>query len=144
MAHPARVYDYWLGGKDNFAADREAAERVLAAAPGLRFRARANRAFLGRTTRYLAAKAGIRQFLDIGTGIPTATTRTRSPSGRPPMPGWSTSTTTVESLVVHTRAGPVRLPGASMEAEALRPSSNGSTLELDHQRQLIGGWVTVP
>ena len=72
VAHPARVYDYWLGGKDNFAADREAAERVLAAAPGLRFRVRANRAFLGRTTRYLAGEAGIRQFLDIGTGIPTA------------------------------------------------------------------------
>ena len=71
VAHPARVYDYWLGGKDNFAADREAAERVLAAAPGLRFRVRANRAFLGRTTRYLAAEAGVRQFLDIGTGIPT-------------------------------------------------------------------------
>src|SRR5580693_4059018 len=71
VAHPARVYDYWLGGKDNFAADREAAERVLAVAPGLRFRVRANRAFLGRTTRYLAGEAGIRQFLDIGTGIPT-------------------------------------------------------------------------
>jgi len=71
VAHPARVYDYWLGGKDNFAADREAAERVLAVAPGLRFRVRANRAFLGRTTRYLAADAGVRQFLDIGTGIPT-------------------------------------------------------------------------
>jgi hypothetical protein len=72
VAHPARVYDYWLGGKDNFAADREAAERVLAAAPGLRYRVRANRAFLGRATRYLAAEAGIRQFLDIGTGIPAA------------------------------------------------------------------------
>jgi hypothetical protein len=71
VAHPARVYDYWLGGKDNFAADREAAERVLAVAPGLRFRVRANRAFLGRTTRYLAAEAGIRQFLDLGTGIPS-------------------------------------------------------------------------
>ncbi len=71
VAHPARVYDYWLGGKDNFAADREAAERVLAVTPGLRFRVRANRAFLGRATRFLAADAGIRQFLDIGTGIPT-------------------------------------------------------------------------
>src|SRR5712675_3594679 len=71
-AHPARVYDYWLGGKDNFAADREAAERVLAAAPGLRYRVRANRAFLGRATRYLAGEAGLRQFLDIGTGIPAA------------------------------------------------------------------------
>src|SRR5712664_693004 len=72
VAHPARVYDYWLGGKDNFAADREAAERVLAVTPGLRFRVRANRAFLARAVRYLAAEAGIRQFLDIGTGIPTA------------------------------------------------------------------------
>jgi len=70
VAHPARVYDYWLGGKDNFAADREAAERVLAVTPGLRERVRANRAFLARATRYLAAEAGIRQFLDIGTGIP--------------------------------------------------------------------------
>jgi hypothetical protein len=72
VAHPARVYDYWLGGTDNFAADRDAAERVLAAAPGLRWRVRANRAFLGRAVRYLAADAGIRQFLDIGTGIPAA------------------------------------------------------------------------
>jgi S-adenosyl methyltransferase len=72
VAHPARVYDYWLGGTNNFAADREAAERVLAAAPGLRYRVRANRAFLGRATRFLAAEAGLRQFLDIGTGIPAA------------------------------------------------------------------------
>ena len=72
VAHPARVYDYWLGGKDNFAADREAAERVLAVTPGLRFRVQANRAFLARAVRYLAAEAGIRQFLDIGTGIPSA------------------------------------------------------------------------
>jgi len=72
VAHPARVYDYWLGGKDNYAADREAAERVLAATPGLRFRVRANRAFLVRAVRYLAGEAGIRQFLDIGTGIPSA------------------------------------------------------------------------
>jgi hypothetical protein len=70
VAHPARVYDYWLGGKDNFAADREAAERVLAVTPGLRFRVRANRAFLVRAVRYLAGEAGVRQFLDIGTGIP--------------------------------------------------------------------------
>ncbi|HZC40344.1 MAG TPA: SAM-dependent methyltransferase [Streptosporangiaceae bacterium] len=72
VAHPARVYDYWLGGKDNFAADREAAERVLAVTPGLRFRVRANRAFLARAVRYLVSEAGIRQFLDIGTGIPSA------------------------------------------------------------------------
>ncbi len=70
VAHPARVYNYWLGGKDNFAVDREAAERVLAATPGLRFRVRASRAFQARVVRYLAGEAGIRQFLDIGTGIP--------------------------------------------------------------------------
>ena len=72
VAHPARVYDYWLGGKDNFAADREAAERVLAVVPGLRIRVRENRAFLARAVHFLAGEAGIGQFLDIGTGIPTA------------------------------------------------------------------------
>jgi len=72
VAHPARVYDYWLGGKDNFAADREAAERVLAVSPGLRWRIQANRRFLARAVRYLAEEAGVRQFLDIGTGIPSA------------------------------------------------------------------------
>jgi hypothetical protein len=71
VAHPARVYDYWLGGKDNFAADREAARQVLAAQPGIRFGVRANRAFLRRVVSYLALEAGVRQFLDIGTGIPT-------------------------------------------------------------------------
>jgi len=72
VAHPARVYDYWLGGKDNYAADREAAEQVIAANPHVLAGVRANRAFLGRAVRYLAGEAGIRQFLDIGTGLPTA------------------------------------------------------------------------
>ena len=72
MAHQARIYDYLLGGKDNYAADREAVDAVLKVAPEMGFTARANRAFLGRAVRYLAAEAGIRQFLDIGTGIPTA------------------------------------------------------------------------
>ena len=71
VPHIARVYDYWLGGKDNFAADRELGERTLQAYPNLAFSVRANRAFLARTVRFLAAEAGIRQFLDIGTGIPT-------------------------------------------------------------------------
>jgi hypothetical protein len=71
-AHPARIYDYLLGGKDNFAADRAAADAVAEAMPEARFMTRANRAFLGRAVRYLAMEAGIRQFLDIGTGIPTA------------------------------------------------------------------------
>jgi O-methyltransferase involved in polyketide biosynthesis len=72
VPHIARVYDYWLGGKDNFAADRELGERTLEAYPNLVFSVRANRAFLARTVRFLAADLGIRQFLDIGTGIPTA------------------------------------------------------------------------
>jgi len=72
VAHQARMYDYWLCGKDNFAADRKAAQESLAAFPGMAHLARANRAFLGRVIRYLAGEAGIRQFLDVGTGIPTA------------------------------------------------------------------------
>jgi hypothetical protein len=72
VAHPARVYDYWLGGKDNFEADRKAAEEVIAARPTIVRDVRANRAFLGRAVRFLAAEAGVRQFLDIGTGIPAA------------------------------------------------------------------------
>ena len=72
VAHIARVYDYWLGGKDNFAADRAAAEQAMQAYPDIVFSVRANRAFLARAVRYLAGEAGIRQFLDIGTGIPTA------------------------------------------------------------------------
>jgi S-adenosyl methyltransferase len=72
VAHQARMYDYLLGGKDNYAADRAAADEMIRIWPQLAFGARANRAFLGRAVRYLAAEAGIRQFLDIGTGIPTA------------------------------------------------------------------------
>jgi hypothetical protein len=72
VASQARMYDYLLGGKDNYAADRTAVAEALKAWPDMAFTARANRAFLGRTVRYLAAEAGIRQFLDIGTGIPTA------------------------------------------------------------------------
>jgi hypothetical protein len=71
VAHPARMYDYFLGGKDNFPADREAAERLLAAVPETRVGARENRAFLQRAIQFLAGEAGIRQFLDIGTGLPT-------------------------------------------------------------------------
>jgi hypothetical protein len=72
VAHQARIYDYWLGGKDNFEADREAAQQAIAAYPAILRGVRAQRAFLARAVRYLADEAGIRQFLDIGTGIPTA------------------------------------------------------------------------
>jgi len=72
IAHIARVYDYWLGGKDNFAVDRQAAEAMMQATPHVVEGVRGNRAFLARTVRYLAGPCGIRQFLDIGTGLPAA------------------------------------------------------------------------
>jgi hypothetical protein len=71
VAHQARMYDYVLGGKDNYAADRLAVEEGLKAWPEMAFAMRSNRAFLGRAVRFLTAEAGIRQFLDVGTGIPT-------------------------------------------------------------------------
>jgi hypothetical protein len=72
VAHVARVYNYWLGGKDHFAADRAAAEQAMTAFPDIVLSARANRAFLRRVVTYLAGEVGIRQFLDVGTGIPSA------------------------------------------------------------------------
>jgi hypothetical protein len=68
--HSARIYDYYLGGKDNFAADRETAIKAMKAWPPIRTGARENRAFLGRAVRYLAEEAGITQFLDLGSGLP--------------------------------------------------------------------------
>src|ERR1700761_3643358 len=70
--HPARMYDAYLGGKDNYRADREAVRQILRRWPEVRLIARANRAFLQRAVRFLAREAGIRQFIDIGTGIPSA------------------------------------------------------------------------
>ena len=69
--HPARMYDYYLGGKNHFAADREAADKWIAAVPSGPIGPRENRAFLGRAVKFLAAEAGVRQFLDIGSGLPT-------------------------------------------------------------------------
>ncbi|WP_426502998.1 SAM-dependent methyltransferase [Dactylosporangium sp. McL0621] len=69
VAHPARRYNYWLGGKDNFAADRASGDRIAQRFPAVPAAARANRAFAGRAVRYLARR-GVRQFLDIGTGLP--------------------------------------------------------------------------
>jgi S-adenosyl methyltransferase len=71
VAHQARIYNYLLGGKDNFEVDREAAEKAIEAFPGLVAWARNNRAFLSRAVRYLVAEEGVTQFLDIGTGLPT-------------------------------------------------------------------------
>jgi O-methyltransferase involved in polyketide biosynthesis len=72
VANVARAWNYMVGGKDNFEADREAARQLIAVAPVIRIAAPASRAFLRRAVRYLAGEAGIRQFLDIGTGLPTA------------------------------------------------------------------------
>jgi SAM-dependent methyltransferase len=70
--HPARVYDYYLGGTDHFEVDRETGERAMQSWRAVRTAVRENRAFLGRAVRYLAAEAGLRQFLDIGAGLPSA------------------------------------------------------------------------
>jgi hypothetical protein len=72
VPHSARIYDFLLGGKDNYAADRAAAETIVAASPGLPVSMRANRQYMARAARFLAAEHGIDQFLDIGTGLPTA------------------------------------------------------------------------
>jgi O-methyltransferase involved in polyketide biosynthesis len=72
VSHSARIWNYWLGGKDNYAVDRKAGDRVAEMLPIIVMQARADRAFLGRAVRFLAGEAGIRQFLDIGTGLPTA------------------------------------------------------------------------
>jgi S-adenosyl methyltransferase len=72
VPHSARVWNYWLGGKDNFAVDREVGDQIRAIDPEIIDIARASRAFHGRVVRYLVGEVGIRQFLDIGTGLPTA------------------------------------------------------------------------
>jgi hypothetical protein len=71
VPNPARIYDYFLGGKDNYPADREVAEQILAIAPVARDVVRDNRAFLSRVVRFLTREAGIRQFIDLGSGLPT-------------------------------------------------------------------------
>ncbi len=94
VPHPARVYDWVLGGKDNFAADRALGEQLVKAIPSMPSGARDNRAFLRRAVRFLVTEAGVRQFLDIGTGIPTAGNThevaqelapERRPTHRPPL-----------------------------------------------------------
>jgi hypothetical protein len=72
VAHPARRYDYWLGGKDNFAADRQSGDEIAAKFPAIRIAVVENRRFLRRAVTFVAESAGVRQFLDIGTGLPTA------------------------------------------------------------------------
>ena len=117
VAHQARVYNYWLGGKDHFAADRAVGEKILQANPDLAVTARVNRAFLGRAVRFLAAEAGIRQFLDIGTGIPSANNTHEVAQGVAP-----------ESQVVYVDNDPIVLA----HARALLTSApEGQTAYLD-------------
>src|SRR5262245_31529250 len=72
VPHSARIWNYWLGGKDNYEIDRMVGDQVVQVFPAIRDTARVSRAFLTRVVRYLTAEAGIRQFLDVGTGLPTA------------------------------------------------------------------------
>jgi S-adenosyl methyltransferase len=90
----ARIWNYWLGGKDNYAADRAVGDAVLARIPDIADGARAERAFLTRVVRYLVAEQGIRQFLDVGTGLPTLNNTHEVAQAADPPAGSSTSTTT--------------------------------------------------
>ena len=123
-AHVARVYDYWLGGKDNFAADRRYGDDLEKRVPAIRTTARMNRLFLGRAVRYLAAEAGIRQFLDVGTGLPTANNTHQVAQAIAP-----------ESRVVYTDNDPMVLA----HARALLSSSPaGKTAYLDADLRVPG------
>ncbi|WP_067687472.1 SAM-dependent methyltransferase [Nocardia jejuensis] len=115
--HPARRYDYWLGGKDNFPADRESADAVAEAFPTVRMAAVENRSFLRRATAYLAGEAGIRQFLDIGTGLPTAGNVHEIAQGIAP-----------ESRIVYVDNDPIVLVHAR---DLLDSSPEGATAYLD-------------
>ena len=117
VAHIARVYDYWLGGKDNYEADRAAAEQVIATFPDVLVSVRAQRAFLGRAVHYLVAEAGIRQFLDIGTGLPAGNNTHEVAQGIAP-----------ESRVVYVDNDPIVL----LHSQALLTSSpQGATAYID-------------
>ena len=116
-AHSARVWNYLLGGKDNFAADREVGDMILQMFPGIAHIARLQRRFLGRAVRYLAGEAGIRQFLDIGTGIPTASNTHEVAQGIAP-----------EARVVYADNDPMVLAHARA---LLRGTPEGRTAYLD-------------
>jgi len=115
--HVARMYDYFLGGKDHFAVDRETAERLLRIAPTARTSARENRAFLARAVRYLVTEAGIRQFLDIGAGLPSANNVHEVAQAIAP-----------ESRVVYVDNDPIVLAHARA---LLKSSSEGRTAYID-------------
>ncbi|MGP7995766.1 MAG: SAM-dependent methyltransferase [Streptosporangiaceae bacterium] len=118
-AHIARVRDYWLGGRDNFAVDREAGDEAMARLPGLARSVRATRAFLVRAVRYLTAEAGVRQFLDIGAGLPTANSTHQVAQSIAP-----------DALVCYVDRDPVVF-GHARALLASRPHGSTSYLEAD-------------
>jgi len=129
VAHVARVYNYWLGGKDNFAADRAAGEQAIKAFPNIVLSARANRAFLARAVRFLAEEAGIRQFLDIGTGIPSANNTHQVAQAVAP-----------ESRVVYVDNDPVVLAHArALLAGDPKGATDYIDADLHNPRQILAG-----
>jgi len=124
VAHVARVYDYWLGGKDNFAPDRAAAEAAMREDPNVVEGVRGNRAFLARAVRYLAGPAGVRQFLDIGTGIPAADNTHEVAQDRAP-----------RSRVVYVDNDPIVLAHARA---LLTSATEGATAYLDQDLRDVG------
>jgi SAM-dependent methyltransferase len=116
VPHSARVWNYWLGGKDNYPVDREAGEEMRTRDPDIIDKARAARGFLRRAVRYLAGEAGVRQFLDIGTGLPTAENTHEIAQRVAP-----------ESRVVYVDNDPVVLA----HARALLTSTQGATAYID-------------
>jgi hypothetical protein len=117
VPHSARRYDYWLGGKDNFAADRESGDAIAAAFPSVRIAVIENRRFVRRATDFLARHAGIQQFLDIGTGIPTSPNVHEVAQGIAP-----------ESRVVYVDNDPIVLAHARA---LLARSAEGATAYID-------------
>ena len=123
-ANAARIYDYLLGGSHNFLADQDVARALAAVEPNVRLFARANREFLGRAVRFLS-EAGIRQFLDIGSGIPTEGNVHRSPSGPTRAPGSSTPTSTRSRSRIARPSWPgTRTPRSSRPTCAIRRRSS--------------------
>ena len=124
LPHMARVYDFWLDGKDNYAADRAVAEQVAAAYPDVRVAVRAQRAFLARAVHFLVTQAGIRQFLDIGTGLPSANNTHQVAQAAAP-----------QSRVVYVDNDPIVLS----HAQALLTSSpEGATAYIDADLRATG------
>jgi hypothetical protein len=138
--HPARRYNYWLGGKDNFAADRESGDLLAKSYPAARIAARANRAFLGRAVGHLAGKAGLRQFLDIGTGLPTAD-NTHEVAQRIAPDSKIVYVDNDPMVMVHARALLTSTPAGEtryLEQDLRRPAEILASLEILDRSQPIG------